>query len=703
MLPSPISPSNSYQIGAMESPDRLKNSSERKSLPRLALKEFHFANGSTGGEMGREAMNAPSKMGKRSSKECLMKKSEAKKKPTQSINPLKDLNGGSVPPPLGSSEASRGGCFRFLLSHSSDKESLARSKPAPRTQSAPSNSRNVASNAKNPTIPSRYQTFQKNASKSNVEADKQLGSWKALNPRNGDLFQRCNKRKHNSNCKNPEKGLEGKIGSCLVSTHQRPFGRFDAHVGFESTKEGEQNLMSTPTSATIPPVQASISPEVPVKASAADAAPVCFAAGHVIARVHDRGKCRARGILIGEREPEVEKVRGGCTDRTRASVTPPPPPAEASMHWLSSPSENVDMALCSSFNSSSEVLAAEASVDWLLSPCKDGEGVHKDALLMGNRTSPDRGSWRFFPGNSIRERSPELSGLMSLDSPSLETTPSSGIGIQKTPSTGGSVSPFSMILERIAKSSKAKLVRPQQETGRHRNCSVLEDSLFSGNSWIEGHVTCKPSFVLSSRKKYDLADFKMDAMAESLESVRLSPEPLSNDASCQAPLPGLSFQFECHKTNSVDFNHLQNLYCDRISIAKDASAEEEVLPSSQTRVSWREEPISRVFEMGELDHCQWLSDDDNFVHHEEHIVAPIPDLKSDCDSSSSILKNRTEPIAPVGFGYVVFVSEAKRSETEVSPQGPISCAESIGMEGLVLDSSGDSDWTLFYKNHLLEV
>ncbi|CAL9119024.1 unnamed protein product [Musa textilis] len=464
--------------------------------------------------------------------------------------------------------------------------------------------------------------------------------------------------------------------------------------------------MSTPTSVTIPPVQASISPEVPVKASAVAATPVCFAAGHVIARVRDRRKCRARGLLtVGGREPEVEKVHGGCTDRTQASVTPPPPPppAEASMHWLSSPSENVDMALDSSFNSCSKVLAAEASVDWLLSPCKDGEGMHKDELLMGNRTSPDGGSWRFFPDNSIREKSPELCGLMSLDSPSLETTPSSGIGIQKTPSTGGSVSPFSMILERIAKTSKTKLVWPQKETGQHHNCSVLENSLFSGNSWIEGHVTCKPSSFSSSRKKYDLADFKMDAVAESLEHVSLSLEPLSNDTSCQAPLPGFSFQFGCHTSNSVDFNHLQNLYCDRISIVKDASAKEEVLPSSQTRVSWREEPISRAFEMGKLDRCQWLSDDDNFIHHEEHRVASIPDLKSDCGSSSSILKNPTEPISPVGFGYVESVSEAKRSETEVSPRGPISCAESIGMEGLVLDSSGDSDWTLFYKNHLFEV
>ncbi|URE10127.1 hypothetical protein MUK42_23741 [Musa troglodytarum] len=101
-LPSPISP-----------PDRLKNSSsldmaidsgrnleaERNSLPR---------------EMGREAMNAPSETGKRSSKERLMKKSEAKKKPTHSRNPLKDLNDGSVPPPLGSSEAPRGGQRREL-------------------------------------------------------------------------------------------------------------------------------------------------------------------------------------------------------------------------------------------------------------------------------------------------------------------------------------------------------------------------------------------------------------------------------------------------------------------------------------------------------------------------------------------------------------------------------------------------------------
>ncbi|CAL9179387.1 unnamed protein product [Musa hybrid cultivar] len=643
--------------------------------------------------MGRGAMNALPKLEKRASKESLAKKRESKKKPSPR-NPLKELNNSSIPP-LGSAEPPKRGCVRFLLADSSAKESLARSQSVPRTpRSAPPNHKNVASNPKNSTTGARYRISQKNASKSNLELPKELESRKASKSRPPDLFPRWNKRKPSSNGENPhprlnlERGSEGKVGSCLASTPERTL------LGSDSAKEGERKLISTPTSATTPPVQASISPEFTVEASAVAATPVCFAAGHVIARVHDRRKCRPRGILtIGRDELEIEKIHGGCPYPTLVSVTPPPL-ARASVHWLSSPSEIVSSGLGSSFDSSSKVLAAhcpaEASVEWLLPPCEDGDNMPKDEFLMGY--------WRSSPYDSSRKKSPELRGLLGLDSPALETTPSSGIGIQQTPPTGGSESPFSMILERIAKISKSKLVRPQQEMGG--SCHG------SGDSSNEVHFICTPSSFSSSTKQKNLADSKMDAMAEALETISLSPRSLNNDTSCQAPLPGLSFQFECleNPSSSVDLDRFQNLSCDRISTLKDdACAKEEILPSSQASISWREGTVSRIFELGELDHCQWLSEDeDSFIHHEEDRVRSVPDLELDPKNIGSTLKKQNEHIAPSGFGSVEFVFEAEMSEAKVlHPQGPTSCAESISIEGLVVDSSGDSDWAFFYKKPLI--
>ncbi|RWW26964.1 hypothetical protein GW17_00008628 [Ensete ventricosum] len=630
-------------------------------------------------------MNALPKPEKRTSKASLAKKRESKKKPSPR-NPLKELNNSSIPP-LGSAEPPKRGCVRFLLSDSSAKESLARSRSMPRTpRSAPPNHKNVASNPKNSTNGARFRSSQKNASKSNLELPKELGSRKTSKSRPPDLFPRWSKRKPSSNVENPhprlnlERGSEGKVGSCLASTPERSL------LGSDSAKEGQRKMMSTPTPATTPPVQASISPEVTMEASAVAATPVCFAAGHVIARVHDRRKCRPRGILtIGRDEPEIGKIHGGCPYPTLVSVTPPPL-AGASIHWLSSPSENVSSGLGSSFDSSSKVLAAhcsaEASVEWLPRSCEDGDNMPKDESLMGY--------WRSSPDDSSRKKSPELRGLLGLNSPALETTPSSGIGIQRTPPAGGTVSPFSIILERTAKRSKSKLVRPQQEMG-----GFFHGSEDSSN---EVHLICKPSSFSSSMKKQNLADSKMDAMAEALETT---------STSCQAPLPGLSFLLHTleNPSSSVDLDRFQNLPCDRIStLNDDACAKEEILPSSQASISWREGTVSRIFEMGELDHCQWLSEDENsFIHHEEDRVRSIPDLEVDLKNISSTLKKQNEHIAaPSGFGSVEFVFEAEKSEAKVlPPQGPISCAESISIEGLVVDSSGDSDWAFFNRTPLM--
>lgn len=116
---------------------------------------------------------------------------------------------------------------------------------------------------------------------------------------------------------------------------------------------------------------ASISPDV-ASGSSVTPTPACFAAGYVIAGVHHRRKCRPRGIFI---------VGGGGTDVTKNSdiwdSSAPPPTAGACIHWLTSPSDNVNSGIGGSFSSMSrDQLShcnAEASVNWLLSPYEEGE------------------------------------------------------------------------------------------------------------------------------------------------------------------------------------------------------------------------------------------------------------------------------------------------------------------------------------------
>lgn len=679
-------------------------------------------------------MNRPSNLGRKSSEETLAKKSETKKKPSPQ-NPLKDLNGGGAYPPSGSADAPRGGCFGFLLSSSSSKDSLPKSKPFQRTpRSAPPVPRTLAS--KNSLKASRFPGSQKNASKPSLEASKQIKSKKPSKPRTSDLLQRWNRRKPSSEEKGQSSGnsLDGKnpgpelsfevdfgekvetlsglrSGACLACTPEKTLRGFALGVVLEA-KEVELKPSNTPTSATTPPIQASISPEVPAGSSVAPT-PACFAAGHVIAGVHDRRKCRPRGILtVGEGPPEVTR-NPVCRDSST-----PPPIAGASIHWLSSPSENVNSGLISSFSSSSRVhlshCNAEASANWLRPPCEvRAEGVLENALLspktstLGNKCSPDLRNWNISPANSNHPmESPQLGGLLCLNSPVLETTPSSGYGFRRTPSTGSSISPFSMILESVAASSKCILPKPYQERG-HCYGSALGTSPFSGESWVEGNV-CSTLSSYSSSRKGGFPAFEMDSMVDLLGTANLSLNLKTNKVSDTLPSPGRSFQFGCTVTplNSVDLIHFQQPSCNGTSAPKEACFQGQGLLRSETRISWRDGLVSRIFELGELDCSQWPSDDEDNVNcHGEDNAQSMFDLRFEPNISSSVLKDGNERHLASGFGSIEFACDetaVQKSVAEVPP-GPISCSESLSRQGVELVSSGDSNWTLFYENHLFEL
>ncbi|KAL0402775.1 UNVERIFIED_CONTAM: hypothetical protein Sradi_1918300 [Sesamum radiatum] len=119
----------------------------------------------------------------------------------------------------------------------------------------------------------------------------------------------------------------------------------DGHenVGKESISETANG--DSATSLKTPPVEASVSPEIPCGSQSkmsfpeSSATPVCYGAGHLLSGVTDKRKCRRRGSLKGGCE-KINLFYDGKNDRNVVSDSQDssiPLPAEASVHWLLSP------------------------------------------------------------------------------------------------------------------------------------------------------------------------------------------------------------------------------------------------------------------------------------------------------------------------------------------------------------------------------
>ncbi|KAM0940069.1 hypothetical protein DsansV1_C19g0160031 [Dioscorea sansibarensis] len=592
-------------------------------------------------------MSKALKLGRKSSDETLITNPSTKKKNNPNArNPLKDLNVVSS-----SAVAPKSRCFSFIHRPKS---------PA----STPRNPKNHSSKA--PAISSKLQQkSERNALKSNLNGPRR------------------------SNSKNSKVGL--KKDAILESVPA-------------TTTPPEKTLLGTPTSNSTPPVLVSISPEI-IGASVVTPAPVCFAAGHVITGVTDRRKCRPRGILtIGE---------DGVSDGSRISSAVPPL-AEASMHWLSSPAKNegsscstVQLAHCN----------GEASVNWLISPIDDGKSsVCKNGSLISKAPVLDMGigydqeNWSFSPIGCNNAASPEIGGSMSIKSSVSKRTPLSGYDVCRTSTSESNISPFSMILRRAEEMSTCKVFRPYQERADNRYGSAMQNSPLSYGSLGSGNVISTPSSYSSSGKQAAKCPFETNSFAEALGNISLPPQPVAvnNDVNSQLPLPEISFQFGCPATpsNSIDLSQFLKPSCSKILLTEESCLIKE-LSCSDLRISWREGLISRIFETDDLDCYQWLSDDEednapcnggDMVEHKLH-----PKSGSDGEAPSLEDKNDLQKADAFGSVELPYDKLSLQKGEAVTTTGIFSCAESISTDGGGLISSGDSDWTLFYKNHLFEV
>ncbi|XP_077210475.1 GPI-anchored adhesin-like protein [Tasmannia lanceolata] len=697
-----------------------------------------------------------SKAVKLRSAETLKPNVEIEKKQNPNRNPLKELNSSSstsVEPPKG--------CFRFLLSNSSSKTTFpkSKSKSLPKTPHSAPTSRALPYKSA-PTSSNPRFRLQINPTKPSFENPKKTRSKCHQNPGNPSLLQLRNGKKPSSDGQFRERvsqhraqtqkasaetdkgktpnlsfradldsngiclnklasGSATPFGSCLVSPdidtvkpptlsfrgvleeNQTPLNKVSVGSFLVSSPEKDSEECSTTT----PPVQASISPEIPC-GSDLISTPACFGAGHMVAGVSDKRKCKPRGILtVGD-----ELVLGfSHNDPSRPSLATTP--YDASMHWLVSNSKGSvgpvkDGAVkgvlrssdgCSTVRLSMVPSPPEASINWFSSPCEDS---NKGVLENG---------------------SPEIEGLVDPTTSFSEATPSTS-GLSSSPTISGS--PCSLALEGPAVSYGSKVLMPLQEKGYRYNL-MLDNSPFSGDSQGSLNIIGTPSSDLSSNKQLglswmnteDLSDcrFEINSMAEVLQTTSLSPKSplIACESTDVLPLPGLNFQFSFPATpsNAMDGTQFQKPLYDMTFGSEEYCRREYMTGSnfekaSQVRISWREGLVSRIFDMDEPDFCQWLSEEeDNFDSCGNNQCKSDFGLEFDLNLRNSTLSDENDMQLIEGFGSPEFIYDERgdrKSKAKLPQLEPISCAESISTEGGGLVASDDSDWTLCYKNKLFE-
>lgn len=414
-----------------------------------------------------------------------------------------------------------------------------------------------------------------------------------------------------------------------------------------------------------PPVQPSVSPEIQCASASAHVStvttPVCYGAGHVVSGVSDKRKCRPRGVLIvGENTLSISKIKpiqnfeedvSITRDTSNSAVLKVPSPIEASMNWL-------------------------------LSPCNEGDEDHKD---KSENSSPQSQNFA------------ESIVVQSLPFPlSFNELPPD---ICSSPEFQGFLEPLSFEDTSPSCALNCLDVVSMQGRGQQRYQINGENSPFSIDSLRSENVVRTPQSDSSSAKKKFPPWLTADSDQNS-GSELLSLANLTRDSPKDMSLTDLSYQFDCFTTisNSMDLNQFQKILDDQAFRNRNSYCEE--LSKSQMRVSWREGLMSRIYEMDEFDSCRCLSDEE-----EETVgscrtslsdILKTPLEHNDCGADPIVSNSSCSP----GFLVNDEIEEHEKCEEMRSHQIPCSCAESISTDGGGLVASADSDWNLCYKNGL---
>lgn len=449
-----------------------------------------------------------------------------------------------------------------------------------------------------------------------------------------------------------------------------------------------------------PPIQASVSPELHAQSdlsvTATSRTPACYGAGHVVSGITDKRKCRPRGLLIvgdnnmldfgsakaadsfEEREGNNKENIVGVVDNSRR-VSIVPLPAEACMHWLLSP--------CSKEDDEQKENTENGSRQFQIHSPSSSLFNDEISLDLCNKNSNRRVSIISRRGsNSLCSPCgvPEFQGISDTFHENLVISSSPN----RTP---------------ICKAADLEA----ENKGRYD--FNAENSPFSADTFGSGNVIQTPQSDSSPDRPAGLSWLKTEACqnhqfnSESdllTECIHMASLSSKGYESIWDPTSS-SFQFDCVMTpsNSVDLSQYQKVLDDRDSWTSTSTLG--YVSQSQMRISWREGLMSRIFEMDEFDSCRYLSDE------EEDVGGCDNDLLKPCQNPDVNADERNYEILKNDFGSTEDVDTKTgvkgKGEERVPSQITCSCAESISTDGGGLAASGDSDWTLCYKNHLFQV
>ncbi|XAR71506.1 hypothetical protein NMG60_11028814 [Bertholletia excelsa] len=470
----------------------------------------------------------------------------------------------------------------------------------------------------------------------------------------------------------------------------------------------EEDPTAITTTTTTPPVQASVSPEIQGGVGSAAAAPVsaatptCYGAGHHVSGVTDRRKCKSRGILtVGQIDSDTDRTNlfhnanDGLHVHGKSRVSLLPLPAEASMRWLSSP--------CDEDQKGDSKNSAGSSTPRSVSCPSSGHGISSIDLCNNIENSSTTSNSR---------RRTRITLLSPVGNVAFQGF--SGTSCSQIAGNSSSVSPHA------TPTSCTVIVQEQRKHNRYDVAAAGENSPFSIDSLGSGNVIQTPQSDSSSGRDDDISSLnnadnprkhqfgsEIDSLAEVL---RTSLSPNTHISSIWDPA-GLSYQFSnlLSPSNSFNLSHLPNAWewDNHVSCVSNSTLDDDMSVSqSQMRISWRDGLVSRIFEMDEFDCCRCLSDDENDFSEGSIINESKPTPSNELN-----VDERKITIFTDGFGFPEVVGNELKAKGKGNEKNTLvgcnSWAESICIDGDGeaggLVASGDSDWTICYKNHLFDL
>ncbi|CAA3010681.1 Hypothetical predicted protein [Olea europaea subsp. europaea] len=496
--------------------------------------------------------------------------------------------------------------------------------------------------------------------------------------------------------------------NCLNSVENcTPAGKLACGSGLEFLNlYGNKNKREDSTSRTIasncstatktPPVEASVSPEIQcgshskVLVSTAFMTPICYGAGHLISGVTDKRMCRSRGILTVGRENsnlfEYKSNERKVTKESRASLIPIP--AEAWLHWMSSPCDE-------------EPEGNDRNLKTRLERCRMISGNDYMLLDLGSSPSTLSGNVSDFVCNSDSYSVYSNVG----DTASTGKTRNVLLSPRRTPELHGFSGPSSrkidefFIVDTPHCTPTGKAINSQEDKGYSYN-QIGDSAAGSVGSLSSGNVIQTPDSNSSSERHIDNYEHQghhfeseFESVTEILQGVSLSPR--SKMLMCDTP--GLDMHCDLSSnSHSIDLNQLPKKNLDKTSSVFESMSEN--LSLSQMRISWRDGLVSQTYEMDEFDCCRCLSDEEVDAEGcaSKHLMA-FQGTESSANKEFDVLRNSRlkSPVLECESN----ISEKRRAI--LSPHRRNSCAESICTNGGGLVASGDSDWTICYENHFI--